>query len=68
MGKSPHKMPDDINDILKDVQELGTKAKLCKKYDCTRQNIDDFLYRRGYKLEAATVWTLRPLTKEEKER
>ena len=66
MGKVPHKLPDDINQILSDAQELGSKSNICKKYDCTRQSLDDFLRRRGYKLEAKTVWTLRPLSKEEK--
>jgi len=66
MAKSQQKLPDDINEILETAKELGSKANVCKKYDCTRQTLDNFLHRRGYKLEASTVWTLRPLTEEEK--
>ncbi|MCP4051429.1 MAG: hypothetical protein GY730_12080 [bacterium] len=67
MGQSPHKIPDDINVIYKDIQDLKEKNKLCKRYSCTPTALNNFLRRRGHKLERQSVWVLRPITEEEKE-
>ena len=66
MSKSQQKLPDNIQELLKDAKELGSKSNICKKYNCTRQTLDNFLFRRGYKIEAKTTWELRPLTEKEK--
>ena len=54
----PKKVPDDVNEILKDIQMLGSKKLVAEKYGCSYEAINQYLWRNGFKILSKKVWVL----------
>jgi len=52
------KLPKDIKIVLEELNLLKTKQELVKKYNCTRNGLDRYLERKGYKLVQIKEWRL----------
>jgi hypothetical protein len=52
------KLPENVEEVLKDLNILKTKEKLVKKYGCTRNGMESYLQRKGVKLVRESRWVL----------
>ncbi len=54
-------LPKDLNIIVREVREIGSKRKVARKYNVTATAINRFLERKGYKLVHRKEWVLEKL-------
>lgn len=55
------KIPDDLNQIISELNELGEKSKFLKKYKVSNQSLKKFLGRRGLALTHDKNWKFKKL-------